>query len=228
MAPMQNTLETQPFAFDRTFTLPPREQARHYRRKTDAAELAHEAETLRSRIERLEQDHAEELARARTEAFEAGRNHAAEDREAAILCALDAMQASLEEIGERHGEMRAEIAADAGEVAFAAAEAIAGHAIARNPGGAVDEAIGRALAQVARGQEIEVKVHPDLLEEIEARIAHRQSGDRRKLALVVSADPTLKPGDAVLNWERGGVTVNAASRRQAVLDELAPVLGHEG
>ncbi len=91
---------------------------------------------------------------------------------------------------------------------------------------AVDEAIGRALAQVARGQEIDVKVHPDLVEDIEARIAERQSRDRRRLALVVSGDASLAPGDAVLRWDRGGVIVDAQSRRQAVLDELAPIMDH--
>ena len=224
---MHETIEAQPFAFDRTFSLSSRGSGRHYRRKTDALELAEEAETLRDRIERLEQGHAQELARARTEAFEAGRNHAAADREAAILSALDAMQASLEEIAEQYCEIRTETSADAGHLALAAAEAIAGHAIAQEPGGAIDAAIGRALAQVARGQEIEVKVHPDLLEEIEARIADRQSGDRRKLSLFVSADSGIMPGDAVLSWERGGVTVDAASRRQAVLEELAPLLATE-
>ncbi|MBB3032478.1 FliH/SctL family protein [Alteriqipengyuania lutimaris] len=220
-------IQARPFAFDRTFTLPVREAARQYRRKTDASELAHDVETLRRQIERLEQGHAEELARTRSEAFEAGRNHAAADREAAILCALDAMQASLEEIWEQHDEMRVQAEADATEVALVAAEALAGRAIAREPGGAVDEAIGRALAQVGRGQEIEVTVHPDLVDDIEARIALRQCRDRRKLCLVVSADPSLRPGDAVLNWERGGVRMDAASRRQAVLDELAPLLASQ-
>lgn len=221
---MQEDLQTRPFAFDRTFSLPVREPARQYRRQTDAADLAQEAEALRSKIAMLEQSHAEELARARTEAFEAGRHHALADREAAILSSIDAMQASMEEIAEQYSQMRAEIAGDASELALAAAEAIAGHAIEHAPGGAVDEAIGRALSQVARGQEIEVKVHPDMVDEIEARIAQRQSCDRRKLALVVSADSALSPGDAVLSWERGGVFVDAASRRQAVLDELAPLM----
>ena len=221
---MFDNLHVRPFGFDRTFPMPPREPARPYRRKTDAGDLAHETETLRSQIARLEQSHQEELARTRTEAFEAGRNHAHEEREEAILSALDAVQASLDEFSERYGELRAQAEADAVEVALVAAETLAGRAIDEEPGGAVDEAIGRALSQVARGQEIEVRVHPDLVEEIEARIAQRQSEDRRRLALVVSADAGLAPGDAVLKWDRGGVKVDAQSRRQAVLDELAPLM----
>ncbi|MXP10438.1 FliH/SctL family protein [Pseudoblastomonas halimionae] len=221
---MQDDLQVRPFDFDRTFSFPPRESARQYRRKTDAAELAREAEALRGQIARLQQNHEEELARTRTEAFEAGCNHAHEEREEAILSAVDAVQASLDEFSERYGELRAQAEADAVEVALVAAETLAGRAIAEEPGGAVDEAIGRALSQVARGQEIEVRVHPELVEEIEARIAQRQSEDRRRLALIVSADAGLAPGDAVLKWDRGGVNVDAQSRRQAVLDELAPLM----
>lgn len=221
---MHETFQTRPFAFDRTFAFPVREAERSTRRKTDAPGLAQEVETLRSQIATLEQRHTEELARTRSEAFEAGRNHAQADRETAILSALDATQASLEEIAEQYEEMRTELAGDASELALAAAEAIAGQAIEQAPGGAIDEAIGRALAQVARGQEIEIKVNPDLVEEIETRIAVRQSGDRRKLALVVTEDSSLSPGDAVLKWERGGVLVDAASRLKAVLDEFAPLL----
>jgi|GEM_PF-518511 len=221
---MHENLQVRPFAFDRTFAMPVREPARQYRRKGDANELAYEVETLRRQIERIEQDHQAELARTRAEAFEAGRNHVREEREAAILSAIDALQASLEDSAEQESQTHARIVAEASEMALAAAEAIAGQAIAQAPGGAIDEAIGRALAQVARGQEIEVKVHPDLVEEIEAQIADRQSRDRRRLALIVSPDATLAPGDAVLCWDRGGVALDAQARRQAVLEELAPLL----
>tara|TARA_B100000678_G_scaffold111637_1_gene93362 strand:+ start:1650 stop:2348 length:699 start_codon:yes stop_codon:yes gene_type:complete len=221
---MHDNLHVRPFGFDRTFTLPQREPVRQYRRKTDAADLAHEVDALHAKIARLEQSHQEELARTRSEAFEAGCNHVRHEREAAILSALDALQASLDEVAEQSAEIRVQAEADAIHVALAAAEALAGHAIAQEPGGAVDDAIGRALSQVARGQEIEVRVHPDLVEDIETRIAQRQSQDRRRLGLLVHADDTLTPGDAVLNWDRGGVLVDAQARRQAVLDELAPLL----
>lgn len=221
---VHDNLQVRPFGFERTFTLPPREPVRQYRRKTDAADLAHEVDALHSQIARLEKSHQEELARTRSEAFEAGCNHVRTEREAAILSALDALQASLDEVAEQSSEIRAQAEADAIELALAAAEALAGHAIAREPGGAIDDAIGRALSQVARGQEIEVRVHPDLVEDIETRIAHRQSQDRRRLGLLVYADDTLAPGDAMLNWDRGGVVVDAETRRQAVLDELAPLL----
>lgn len=221
---MQGNLQIRPFDFGRTFAVSPSEPTQQYRRKSDPAELAREVETLQGQLAGLEETQAEELARARTDAFEAGRYHERTERESAILSALDALQASLEAVADQYDDLHAEVVTDACQVALMAAEALAGRAIELEPGGAVDEAIGRALIQVGRGQEIEVKVHPDLVEEIRARIARRQSGDRRRLSLNVSADPGIAAGDAVLNWESGGVMVDAASRSKAVADELAPLV----
>lgn len=221
---MQGNLQIRPFDFGRTFAAPPSEPSRNYRRKSDPAELALEVESLQGQLARLERMQCEELARTRTEAFEAGRNHERTEREAAILSALDALQASLEAVADQHDELRAEFVADACDVALTAAEALAGRVVELEPGGAIDEAIGRALAQVARGQEIDVKVNPQLVEEIEARIARRQAGNRRRLFLTILADPAVASGDAVLSWERGGLIVDAATRRQALEDELAPLI----
>ena len=79
---------------------------------------------------------------------------------------------------------------------------------------------GRVLTQVARGQELRVRVHPDLAERMEAVIAERQSRDRRRLSLTVIADDALAVGDALIAWEQGGLTLDAAARRAAILTEL--------
>jgi flagellar assembly protein FliH len=101
---------------------------------------------------------------------------------------------------------------------------IAGRAIDAAPVETIDAAIGRALSQVARGTELEIRVHPDLIEAIEARIADRQSRDRRKLNLNVVGDVTITVGDAMIGWEQGGLALDATARRQAVLDELETLL----
>lgn len=220
---MQTDRRILPFAFDRTFPSPLGEPARMLRRKTDAHDLALEVDALKDQIAQLTQHHRDELACARSEAFAAGLDHARTEREEAILAAIDAAQASLETLALQHDELRSETVADASQLALVAAEILAGCAIEHEPGRPIDEAIGRALLQVTRGEEIEIRVHPDLFEDITQRIDRRQAGDRRQLFLNVSADPAVAPGDAVLSWERGGLLVDAASRRQALLDELAPL-----
>ena len=80
------------------------------------------------------------------------------------------------------------------------------------------------LGQVARGTELQVRVHPDLLDDIEARIADRQSRDRRKLNLTVVPDETIALGDARIGWEEGGLALDASARRRAVAEELETLL----
>ena len=103
---------------------------------------------------------------------------------------------------------------------FVAMGHLAARALSEAPGEAIDQAIGRVLGQVARGQEVTVSVHPDLAEDIETRIAARQAGDRRKLNFVVLADDALAPGDAHLRWEAGGLRLDASQRHRAVIEEL--------
>jgi flagellar assembly protein FliH len=76
------------------------------------------------------------------------------------------------------------------------------------------------LTQVARGQELHIRVHPELVDATEALIAGRQSRDRRRLSLTVISDDTLAIGDALIAWEQGGLTLDAAARRSAILAEL--------
>lgn len=217
-----------PFAFDRTFPSQSAEGSRTPRRKNDATALAHELDALLEENARMEEKHREELARSRSEAFAAGLEHARTEREEAILASIDAAQASIEMLAIEHEKLRIEVVADASQLALAAAEVLAGFALEKEPGRPIDEAIGRALLLVTRGQEIEIRVHPDLVEDITVRIAERQSGDRRNLCLSVSADPAISPGDAALTWERGGLLVDRTSRRQAVLDELAALTASSG
>lgn len=218
---MDSSFRITPFAFDRIFEP---ERRRDSRRKGDASDLAIEVDALRIEIEALHKSQQDELARTRTEAFQAGLDHARTERDSAILSSLDALQASLEAVCENRDELVAECSQDAAELALAAAEKLAGHAIQLDPGRTIDDAIGRVLSQVARGQEVHVTVHPDLLEEIEGRIEMRQTNDRRRLFLSVSGDPAVAPGDAVLAWDRGGVTLDAAARRTAIMAELEPLL----
>lgn len=218
---MNSSAQVKPFGFDRIFAAP--DSARPFRRGTDARDLARELERSRAEQKAGEEAHRAELARTRSEAFEAGLAHAREERDAAALSALDALHASLENMEQQQDRMQASLSREAADLALSVAESLAGHAISREPGRAIDEAIGRALAQLARGQELHVTVHPTLVEEIERRIAIRQSGDRRRLFLSVAADPAIAPGDAMLTWDSGGLSLDAEARRAAVLAELAPL-----
>jgi flagellar assembly protein FliH len=113
---------------------------------------------------------------------------------------------------------------DSAEVALSAADVLAARALQHAPGAAIDEAIGRVLRQVARGQELLVRVHPDHITEIERMVAIRQGGDRRRLNIQVVADETLPLGDANIEWDQGGLVLDASARAEAIRAELEALL----
>ncbi|WP_010545174.1 FliH/SctL family protein [Sphingomonas elodea] len=214
------SIHVERFAFDRVFSAPASEK------KLVDEDALIELAALRAEIALLKADQQAVIDKARAEGFEAGLAQARSEREVALLSAVDALHASIEVIDAQFTEIAERVTSEATEVALAAADHIAARAIERAPGDAIDAAIGRVLGQVARGTELQVRVHPDLVEDIEAKIADRQSRDRRKLSLTVAPDATLAMGDALINWDEGGLALNAQARRDAVAAELESLLLH--
>lgn len=187
----------------------------------DAHASALEVAALRAEIEALRSDHAVAFSKARSEGYMEALAEMRSEREQAVLAALDALHAEWEAFTEARDAMMEQLREEAGALSLSIGEALAARALSQAPGEAIDQAIGRVLAEIARGQEVTVSVHPDLAEDIETRITTRQAGDRRRLNLVVLADDALAPGDAHLRWEGGGLRLDAAGRRRAVAEELA-------
>ena len=183
--------------------------------------------TLRARVIALEAELASgdgAIDAARAAGFEAGLTQASGERQAALLAATDALHAAVEEVYVQLDRIADEAAANAAEVARLAAGLLAARMIDQAPAIAIDEAIGRVLRQVARGQEIQVTVHPALAGELERLVAVRQSGDRRRLGITVQSDAACAFGDAHIHWDQGGLILDAAARAAAVEAALAPVL----
>jgi flagellar assembly protein FliH len=222
---MDLSFQARPFAFDRIFTAPPPPPSGHAPGR-DATSLAIEVELLHAELARQAEAHRGELARARTDGFEAGLVHARADRETALLAAIDALHVGVETITDTLDETRAQLVQDAAGLAMAAATHLAAHTLALDPVAPIDAAIGRALAQVARGTELVVRVHPDLLPAIEQQIATRQAQDRRRLRLHVEGDATLAIGDARIDWDEGGSCLDREAREAVVGNEFATLLAH--
>jgi len=216
---MHSSSHIRPFVFDSIFALPETTSE-----KASAHELHLEIAALKADLALMQQDQATLLEAVRAEAFEAGLQQARGERETAMLAAVDALQASIEHLDGRMDEIAVEVARDGAEVSLAAAELLAGRAIAEQPALAIDDAIGRVLRQVARGQELLVRVSPALAEDVERLIATRQSQDRRRLNLQVVSDPALAPGDAFIEWDQGALALDAEARRQAIVAELEALL----
>jgi flagellar assembly protein FliH len=216
---MDASFHVRPFAFDRVFTV-----VAEAGEQPSTGDLRMQVAGLEFEVEQLRRAHAAELAQARQDGFEAGLASARAERDTALLSAVDALQAGLETVDQEVDEVARRMQADAAQVALAAAELIAARALEADPSGAIDAAIGRVLRQVARGTELVVHVHPSLAGEVERVIAVRQAGDRRRLHLQVAADESVTRGDARIEWDQGGLVLDAAGRAQAVRAELAALL----
>jgi flagellar assembly protein FliH len=217
---MEAAILVKPFGFDRVFHMTGGEPP-----AMDSRALNDRIEALEARIAALRETHQEDLARAGVDGFEAGLAQARQERNAAVLAAADAIHAAIEQVDAQLAETTETFARDAADVALAAAEMLAGHAIDVAPPRAIGEALDRVLRQVAAGTRLTVRVHPTLLEPVERLVAERTGAERRQLSIVVTADAGTAEGDALIFWEEGGLAVDAAARRAAVLAELRPLIG---
>lgn len=212
-------MEIKPFGFSRSFEIA------HPQVAVELGEdLLSEITTLRATIVQMRARHGEALLEARREGFEVGRTHASGEQSGALLAATDALHAALDNMEQRVSDHIRNIHRDAVDLALAAGEMLAGHAIDFAPGRAVDEALDRALEQVDRGTGLVIRVHPRLADVMEERLATRISRERRKLNLTLMPDETILPGDGQISWKEGALGVEAAARREALMAELAPLL----
>jgi flagellar assembly protein FliH len=218
---MASASKIRPFAFERVFAQPSPSGGD----KPDPLLLQTELETLRAKLDRLELERDMALAQARTDGFEAGLVQARTDREAAMLAAIDALQAGIEQIAEEVDDAVAKTTAEAAELALAAADHLAGRAIARAPAETIDAALGRVLEQLGRNPRLQIRVHPSLVEEMEGLIAARQAGDRRRMYIHVAGDDTIAVGDTLISWDEGGLRLDIEARRRALREELEGLLG---
>jgi flagellar biosynthesis/type III secretory pathway protein FliH len=92
------------------------------------------------------------------------------------------------------------------------------------PARAVEEALGRALEQVAQDTALVVRTHPEMREDIAAMVAARTARAGHALSVTVVEDAAVSPGDARIEWRAGGLNVDAGARRAAVMAELSDVL----
>ena len=211
----------QKFSFDRVFT--PAARAVDVADEDGFDALPRTVEDLETELALLKMDHRAELAAVRSEAFQAGLDHARSEREMALLSAADAVHAGIEHLDARLAEIEATLLREASDFALAAARYIAGRAIEAQPAEAIARAIERVMDQVETGRQIEVRVHPDLVATVEGYVAAR-SGERQRLRFDVAADPAVSRGDAVVAWDKGGLVLDAAARAAAVAAELDAIL----
>lgn len=166
----------------------------------------------------------EAVALALSQGHAAGLEQARKERAEAQLAATDALHAAFDDLGVEFAAITSQMTRDTAQLALSAAEILAGHALDLEPSRAFDEALGRALHQLAFGATLLIRAHPDSIAHFEHIVAARRERQGLAPTIHLIADDQIAPHDAHISWGQGGVIVDAAERRAAVLHELAPLL----
>lgn len=181
-------------------------------------EFAPDGEIVRESAKRVT---SEDVQAATTAGYERGKNDAtaqAERRTAAALEAIaDATSAVLTRLNAESHAMRVE----AGRVAMAAAQKIAGAALDAFGVERAAQAIEAAMDALRHQPRLVVKLPPDMAEELKPRITSMCETHAYASAVLIRAEPSLKTGEVVIDWSDGVIAMDpadAARRIEELID----------
>lgn len=213
-----------PFDFDRVFRFDDAPRDAGVQQAVMADLHTHLAELEAQLAAALQQkDEASEAAWAAGHA--AGLEQARTERAEAQLAATDALHAAFDDLGAEFAAVTDQLTRDTAQLAHVAADILAGHAVRVEPTRAFEEALGRALQQLAFGVKLLIRTHPDSAAHFQEIAADQLARQGMSISINVVADDNIAPNDAHISWGRGGLIVDSEERRSAVLRELAPLLG---
>jgi flagellar assembly protein FliH len=158
----------------------------------------------------------EDLVAARAEGFNQGQAEANAGIDRASGEALRAIANMMQMMLGRLGDEATSLRHDAAEVAVAAAKIVATTALDAFGEEAIEDIVQTAIAQLRDVPRLIVRVAPELVESIEARLAGcaREAGFVGEI--VVRGDLDARNGDCVLDWGDASITHNRESAFAAI------------
>ena len=221
-AAMQQATGVRPFSFERVFSETKDAESQG---GGDLHMRLAALESENARLRREADDVGKEIARARAEGFDVGQAEEKARRDEDLRQLTRSLVEQIERIDRAVDEAAERLGGRAAAVARTAAEIIAGRALVDDPTRTIDDAIGRALKEAARGEELHIHVHPDLAPDIETCVQDRQDRERRRLRLVVVPDADLGPHDSRISWAQGEIVLSRETRAAAVRLEFEKLFG---
>jgi len=177
----------------------------------------------RRKIEESEREIARlvaEVAAAEGRGFQAGVAKGKQDGEvrelARIAAALERLAAAAGETLARLGDERAAIEGEAIELALATGRTLARHLIAREPEGELLALLGEALSNLRGAPHLVLRVAPDLVETVEAKVKRLAWEKGYEGRLIVLGDPDAGAGDCRIEWADGGIVRDRAAMDQEI------------
>jgi flagellar assembly protein FliH len=107
--------------------------------------------------------------------------------------------------------------ADAVQLALVLAQKLGGTALAKFPFAEIEAAAVDCFSETRNSPHVVIRIAPDLVEEVEQRLAAIAAEKGFTGRLIVLGEPEVAPGDARLEWADGGVVRD----RSAILAAIA-------
>lgn len=149
-----------------------------------------------------------ELAAARAEAraagIEEGRREAMESIERQTATTLQAVGGQIMALLESQKEADAALAGQIAELTLTMMRKMVPALMSRAAGGEIEAVIRRCLADLMEEPRVVVRVADALLESVKARVDRIVADTHFQGAVVLIAEPGLKPGDVRVEWADGG------------------------
>lgn len=160
----------------------------------------------------------DEVAELEAEAYARGREDALVRAEEIAGQHLRQIASQMQFLFTRLGEESASMRRECAEAAVAAAETIAGVALDRFGREAVEAIAGEAIAMLRDAAHIRIATTPELVETLRPRLEQLAEATGYAGRLVVSPDPTRRPGDCEIAWADGLIVSDRAEAAQKIRD----------
>jgi len=167
-----------------------------------------------------------ELAAARADGFQEGRDHAHREALSQLAGLTGQLARSAERLFAQEGARTAAIEEHAAHVAIATAKALAGAALADKPLATLAGAIRECLSHARTAPHLVLRVHESVVEAAEelVRKLALEHGFSGKLMVIGQSD--IAPGDGRIEWAEGGFVLDSQQLTVLVEQAVARVFGH--
>jgi flagellar assembly protein FliH len=165
-----------------------------------------------------ERRRADAESQAYRRGFEAAKQEALNESHHRIASALTLVAQAMERIGKELDEIEARFEAEAVEVAVAVASKLAPQLIAREPFVEIAALVSECFQHLINAPLVSVRVGDDIYEAAKDKLEEIARGRGFEGKIVVSAEPSLAPGDCRIEWAEGGLNRDLAATEAAVED----------
>lgn len=166
----------------------------------------------------------EELTAARTaahaqgfeEGYAQGYQQAKQELETAILATLQSLAGQIGGVANELPRLKQDLIAESAGLVLPMAEAIAGLEIQKRPYESLDRHIRQVFEDHTDEARLVIRVADAVLDAVKTRVEALADAYGFQGRLIFLAEPSLMPGDGLIEWPDGGIEI----RREARLDDV--------